>query len=729
MKQLYAKFLVIACLLLGLPSMLQAQDTLNVMFYNLLNFPNGGVSTRDDSLRRIVQYYQPDVLMVCELQTSAGADDILNNALNVFGTTKYQRANFVSNQSSSDFNQNMIFFNSEKLTFVSQSEISTTLRDINEYIFYYNAPYLNLHNEYIYIDFYIAHLKASDGASDVAQRETEAETLMNFLDAKGSDRNRMLAGDLNFYDNDEDGYKELTVNTGGTYQFIDVVPTMISGNGNWHTSSTYAVIHTQSTRTTNLGDGGATGGMDDRFDFILYSQLIDAATDSVSYVPDSYQTLGNDGNHYNQSIINNGNTSVPDTVLYPLYHMSDHLPVTMKLAIEVALATNNNGNNNGGNGGNIAATGNEVALVSYNADDPDEFAFVALADIAEHTEIKFTDNGWQSSGSFRNNEGTLTWTAPAGGISCGTVVTITNNGSFSASHGSIASSGSFALSTSGDQILVYTGDDNSPTFITALNNDGSAAWQSDATSANNSALPTGLVNGTNAIALSEVDNAAYSGSTSLADNATAQTTLHNNTNWGNTSNNSQQAAPSGFTITDCTQLPVEWHSWTARANSNNGTVALHWTTASETNNDYFIIERSPNGKDFISIGMQEGSGTTQVQQSYAFTDASPHNGTNYYRLQQVDYEGNRQYSAIISTQIINKENVIIYPNPVKEQLHIVLPNAFTDSRIEIIDWSGRILKSIIANGTTNVNVANLAAGQYAVRITTNQQVIVRHIIK
>ena len=97
---------------------------LKVMHYNLLNFPNGSdicgandaISNREDTLAKILQYVKPDILMVCELQTSAGADLILSDALNIGGVTTYKKANFVLNTDPGlrDL-QNMFYYNSAKV--------------------------------------------------------------------------------------------------------------------------------------------------------------------------------------------------------------------------------------------------------------------------------------------------------------------------------------------------------------------------------------------------------------------------------------------------------------------------------------------------------------------------------------------------------------------------------------------------------------------------------------
>mgnify|MGYP006273138171 CR=1 FL=1 len=192
----------------------------------------------------------------------------------------------------------------------------------------------------------------------------------------------------------------------------------------------------------------------------------------------------------------------------------------------------------------------DIAFVQYNADGTDDFAFVALVDIPAGEVINFTDNGWFGDNSgFRANEGVITWTAPTGGITAGTVVTIDNNPS--ASTGTVTESGSLNFSGSGDQIIAYQ---NTSDFIAALNNEGSATWQADATNSNNSALPQGLTNGTDAVAINEVDNAVYNGPTT-GDKATLLAALNDNSNWGG-SNDVNQTFSGTFTITAATTLAI-----------------------------------------------------------------------------------------------------------------------------------------------------------------------------
>lgn len=159
----------------------------------------------------------------------------------------------------------------------------------------------------------------------------------------------------------------------------------------------------------------------------------------------------------------------------------------------------------------------DIAIIGINADNPDDFSFVLLVDIDAGTEIRFTDSGVLSDGSFRANEGAVKYTAPAA-LTAGTVINfVKNNADFTADNDTGVGTSGFSLSTSGDQIIAFQGLSTDPTFLFALLTN-STEFQADATSSNTSALPPGLEIGTTAVAVGagagptqEVDNAVYSG--------------------------------------------------------------------------------------------------------------------------------------------------------------------------------------------------------------------------
>ena len=140
-------------------------------------------------------------------------------------------------------------------------------------------------------------------------------------------------------------------------------------------------------------------------------------------------------------------------------------------------------------------------------------------------------------------------------------------------------------------------------------------------------------------------------------------------------------------------IPVELTSFTANAQEDG--VILNWTTATETNNQGFEILRSAqNDNDWQKIGYVPGFGTTTEPKSYSYTDQSVTSGTYYYRLKQIDFDGNFEYSAIVAIEIIS---------PVKFSLEQNYPNPFNPSTK--IKYS---IPSVIASGSKQSQFVKLS---------------------
>ncbi|MCC6700779.1 MAG: T9SS type A sorting domain-containing protein [Fluviicola sp.] len=319
----------IACLLfLHVVSIAQTVP-LRVVSYNLLNFPNGRTDcgssnvnplNRTDTLRRTMRYLNPDILGACEIQTEAGCDSILTRSLNVFGTTHYQRANWAPNNSGDI--HNMLFYNADKLVLKEQRTITTSVRNIDHYILYVIDPTLPNHHDTIFVEVFMCHLKAGSGTAEQAERATQTQILRQVLATRPTDRHLFVCGDLNTYRSSETCYQNLV--TAGNGQMKDP----INSAGNWTANAAFASVHTQSPRTSGSIACGSTGGMDDRFDHILVSPNVLNGS-NLTYTNNSYKAIGNDGAHYNQSLLNGGNAQYPDSVVKAIYYLSDHLPVKM----------------------------------------------------------------------------------------------------------------------------------------------------------------------------------------------------------------------------------------------------------------------------------------------------------------------------------------------------------------------------------------------------------------
>jgi hypothetical protein len=106
--------------------------------------------------------------------------------------------------------------------------------------------------------------------------------------------------------------------------------------GEWTNNGQFAQFHTQSTRSYS-DECFSSGGLDDRFDFILMADEIAFSYNHLRYVQGSYHAVGNDGLHFNMSVDQGTNNAVPAEVAEALFDGSDHLPVTMKIAVDVHL--------------------------------------------------------------------------------------------------------------------------------------------------------------------------------------------------------------------------------------------------------------------------------------------------------------------------------------------------------------------------------------------------------
>ena len=165
-----------------------------------------------------------------------------------------------------------------------------------------------------------------------------------------------------------------------------------------------------------------------------------------------------------------------------------------------------------GYGQSILSAG-DIAITGFNSDNPDQFTFVLLTDVLNTTQIRFTDNGWQNSGSFRANEGVIVWTATSD-LPCGTEISVVDNSPYSVSTGTITDDNQFALAANGDQIIAYQGTDASPIFIYAIHFASATGW-SDATNAQTSAVPSSLTDTVNAVYIGNFDNGSYDCSTTM----------------------------------------------------------------------------------------------------------------------------------------------------------------------------------------------------------------------
>lgn len=182
---------------------------------------------------------------------------------------------------------------------------------------------------------------------------------------------------------------------------------------------------------------------------------------------------------------------------------------------------------------------------------------------------------------------------------------------------------------------------------------------------------------------------------------------------------------------DGSTLPITLLNFTAQKNGN--TSLLQWKISNEINNAYFSVEHSTNGINFATLGKIEGRGTVSTQQIYQFTDDKPLKGLNFYRLKQVDIDGNFTYSNIVSVNFDNANGVFkIFPNPALDRVRLTLPVSTTTSFINVYDLGGKkvMVKQIGSNiSDESLDVSALSSGLYQVTLVQGTQKQTLQLIK
>jgi hypothetical protein len=166
-------------------------------------------------------------------------------------------------------------------------------------------------------------------------------------------------------------------------------------------------------------------------------------------------------------------------------------------------------------------------------------------------------------------------------------------------------------------------------------------------------------------------------------------------------------------------LPIELLSF--KATLKNNVVELHWQTATETNNDYFVIERSVDGKTWESIDTIKGAGNSSNVLNYANNDDNPLSGTSYYRLKQVDFDKNFSYSDIAVVNFDGIKIEALFPNPSEGSFNLVMKSSIEASiDLTIYNAIGQMIKTQAMHITKGANTLHVqfeaANGKYLITV-------------
>lgn len=340
MKRKIYLIIIIACTAL----FAQAQDIITVMQYNLLYYgnynsgyadcfeTNNNTQLKDECIRTLVDYVKPDIFTVCEFgATQQLQNDFLRHNLNINGASYWQSDNIINYAGSNIINH--IFFDSRKMGLKRHVALRTNPRDTDIYELYLKTPGLAA-GDTIKLVCIVAHPKAGMGYE--SDRRALMQKAMDYVNQNYPTDNVLIMGDFNMYGASESGYRLLTQTySNPSICFMDPLA-LVGGVGEWNNNALFAPFHTQSTRSYS-DECFSSGGLDDRFDFILMADEIAFSYNHMRYVQGSCHAVGNDGQHFNNSVNQGYNSAVPAEVAEALFNGSDHLPVTMKIAVDVHL--------------------------------------------------------------------------------------------------------------------------------------------------------------------------------------------------------------------------------------------------------------------------------------------------------------------------------------------------------------------------------------------------------
>jgi hypothetical protein len=175
--------------------------------------------------------------------------------------------------------------------------------------------------------------------------------------------------------------------------------------------------------------------------------------------------------------------------------------------------------------------------------------------------------------------------------------------------------------------------------------------------------------------------------------------------------------------TSSNPLPVEMIKFTVTKADRDA--LLDWATATEMNNDFFEVQHSVDGDNFTKLDrVYSKNGNSTTVQNYQYLHTSPAKGINYYRLKQVDFDGQFEYTDIRSVVFGNAGSLTIYPNPTNQILNVKVPVGMDEnSVIEIVNGVGQVVRSISNNDVSKsiltLNVSDLSLGYYFIQIRTS----------
>ena len=385
---------------------------LRVVTWNLIDYPNTALASRQPALRTVVGPLNADIIAIQELKSEAGRDSFLNNVLNVVEPGQWAASPFLSTTESA------FFYKTAKVALNFTGPVSTAgPRDVLLCRFR-PVGYLAATNDF---RVYSLHFKAGTpvaSTTDSTTRRLESTDLRATINLAAAGTQFLIGGDYNFYGDWEGGYTRLTESTSdndGRAKDPLALP------GTWNQFN-YRFHHSQSTCSSGCLTGTyATGGLDDRFDFWLSSYNLQDG-EGLDVLPGTTFPFGNDGNHYNASVNGGGtNSAVGITVANALFNASDHLPVVVDLQVAAKIAAASAITFGSAIVGGVAQQNLNVANPAIAPADELDYSFAAPAGFSA------PGGSFQAFANLGPNPHTLGMNTAAAGVKTGTLVMTTDD--------------------------------------------------------------------------------------------------------------------------------------------------------------------------------------------------------------------------------------------------------------------------------------------------------------
>ena len=176
-------------------------------------------------------------------------------------------------------------------------------------------------------------------------------------------------------------------------------------------------------------------------------------------------------------------------------------------------------------------------------------------------------------------------------------------------------------------------------------------------------------------------------------------------------------------------LPIELLSFDVM--QQNSSIKIEWSTATETNSDYFKVERSLNANDYLTVAIIDGAGNSTNIRHYETLDEIPSAGIAYYRLKQYDFDGGETIYPPRAIQIDIELVIEVFPNPADDHVQIMHRGLGDVVRLKLFNSVGQMVKSAVySSEQIYLSTLNLPAGHYIIELsgsvfTQREQLIIR----